>query len=126
MQLMRFTKFGLVGCTGVIIDLSITWICKEKLKWNKYISSSLGFSFAVVNNFLLNKYFTFHNTDPGYLAQFMRFFLLSLAGLGLSNLFLFLLQKYSRLNFYMAKLLVIGIVFTWNYFANSFFTFTQK
>ena len=36
----KFIKFGIVGGTGIIVDFSITWICKEKLQLNKYISNS--------------------------------------------------------------------------------------
>ena len=87
MQFLRFIKFGLVGCTGIIIDFSITWACKEKLKWNKYLASSLGFSLAVVNNYLLNKYFTFQDRNTQLATQFLKFFVISIIGLALSNLF---------------------------------------
>ena len=53
---IRFFKFGIAGLTGIAIDFSLTWICKERLKINKYISNSLGLSFAVVSNFILNRY----------------------------------------------------------------------
>jgi len=123
MQLVRLAKFGMVGCTGIVIDFSVTWLCKEKLKWNKYVANSTGFSFAVVNNYLLNRYYTFQNNDPGISLQFLKFLLISLAGLALSTGLLFLIQKNTRLNFYISKAIVIGLVFIWNYSINSLFTF---
>jgi putative flippase GtrA len=123
MQLVRLAKFGMVGCTGIIIDFSVTLLCKEKLGWNKYIASSLGFSLAVINNYLLNRYYTFQNNDPGISLQFLKFLLISLIGLGLSTGLLFLIQKNTRLNFYISKAIVIGLVFIWNYSVNSLFTF---
>ena len=99
MQFLRFIKFGLVGCTGIIIDFSITWACKEKLKWNKYLASSLGFSLAVVNNYLLNKYFTFQDRNTQLATQFLKFFVISIIGLALSNLFLYLVQKNAKTKF---------------------------
>lgn len=125
MQFLRFIKFGLVGCTGIIIDFSITWACKEKLKWNKYLASSLGFSLAVVNNYLLNKYFTFQDRNTQLATQFLKFFVISIIGLALSNLFLYLLLKNAKLNFYLSKAIVIGLVFTWNFSANSLYTFNH-
>lgn len=118
----RLLKFGVVGISGMLIDFLATWCCKEKLKWNKYISNSVGFSLAVINNFILNRSWTFENTDPPA-PQFFRFVLVALAGLLINNLLLYLLIKKTGRNFYMLKLLVIGIVFFWNYFVNLFFTF---
>lgn len=125
MQLVSFVKFGLVGCTGILIDFSVTWICKEKLRWNKYISNSAGFCFAVINNYFLNKQYTFHNNNPDVSIQFLKFLLISLIGLGVSNLLLYLLQKNGSLNFYFSKALVIALVFFWNFGANALFTFNR-
>lgn len=121
---MRLLKFGIVGVSGMVIDFGLTYLCKEKLKWNRYIANSIGFSTAVVNNFLINRYWTFsdstvHNTP----RQFTSFALIALAGLGLNNLIVFLFHKKAGLNFYVAKLIAIAIVFIWNYFANIYFTF---
>jgi putative flippase GtrA len=120
---VRFLKFGIVGLSGLVIDFSITWVCKEKLKLNKYISNSLGFCCAVSNNFLLNRYWTFENTSHSFAGQFAKFAAVSLTGLLINNILLYLLVKYFKTNFYFLKLIVIGLVFFWNYFANFLFTF---
>ena len=119
----RFLKFGLVGLSGMVIDFSITWLCKEKLKFNKYIANSLGFCCAVVNNFLWNRYWTFDSTGHPLAGQFAKFAAVSVTGLLINNLLLFLLVKYVKKDFYLLKLIVIGLVFFWNYFANFLFTF---
>jgi hypothetical protein len=36
---VRFLKFGLVGLGGMVIDFSVTRVCKKKLQLNKYISN---------------------------------------------------------------------------------------
>lgn len=125
MQLLPVVSFGLVGCTGIAVDFSLTWFTKEKIKWNKYMASSAGFCVAVVNNYLLNKYFTFHDAAAQLAPQFLKFAAVSLVGLALSNLLLLLLQKNTKLNFYLSKVLVIAVVFAWNYSANVLFTFKQ-
>jgi putative flippase GtrA len=123
MDFIKFFKFGLVGCSGLVIDFSITWICKEKLLINKYISNVLGFIFAVTSNYFLNKYFTFQDTNNHLTAQFLSFLIISIIGLLLSTSFLYLLQKYTKLNFYLCKAIVTLIVFFWNFSANSLYTF---
>lgn len=118
-----FLKFGVVGFMGVIIDFFFTWLCKEKLRINKYLSNAIGFSVAVVNNFLWNRYWTFELHYHSLTGQFFRFLLISLAGLAINSLLLLIIVKYVNLNFYVTKLLVIGLVFFWNFYMNSYFTF---
>ncbi len=120
---VRFLKYGLSGIAGMIIDFSVTWICKEKLLVNKYLANSLGFSMAVINNFLLNRYWTFENTDHLFAWQLTKFVLVSIMGLVINNLLLYLLLKNANRNFYFLKTIVIALVFCWNYFANFLFTF---
>lgn len=119
----RFLKFGVVGIIGMCIDFSVTWFCKEKLKINKYLANSLGFSLAVINNFLLNRYWTFENNMHPFAGQFAKFILVSVTGLLINNVLLYMLVKNAKKNFYLLKLVVIGIVFFWNYFVNFLFTF---
>jgi putative flippase GtrA len=119
----RLIKFGLVGVTGMAIDFSVTWICKEQLRINKYIANSAGFICALTNNYLLNRYWTFASTNSPIVYQFTKFLIVSLIGLGINNLLLYLFVKHTRYNFYLLKLCVIGIVFIWNYSANLLYTF---
>lgn len=119
----RIIKFGIVGLGGMVIDFSITWICKEKLKLNKYLSNSFGFCGAVINNFFFNRYWTFNSTGHDLEGQFAKFLLVSLSGLAINNLLLYLMVKKANVNFYLSKLVVIGLVFFWNYFINILFTF---
>ena len=120
----RLLKFGLVGVSGMVVDFGLTWLCKEKLKWNRYLANSIGFSTAVINNFLINRYWTFsdstvHDTP----RQFTSFAGIALIGLGLNNLIVYFFHKKAGLNFYVSKLIAIALVFIWNYFANIYFTF---
>jgi putative flippase GtrA len=118
---LKFIKFSVVGAIGLIIDFGITWTCKEKLSWNKYVSNSLGFSFAVVNNYLLNKYWTFTDHNPEIIEQFAKFTAISMIGLLINNLVIYILVRH--INFYKAKILAIGIVVIWNFFMNYTYAF---
>ncbi len=54
--LSKFIKFGLVGLSGMVIDFFFTWLCKEKLRWNKFISNSIGFILAATSNYVSTEY----------------------------------------------------------------------
>ena len=119
----QLLKFALVGITGMGLDFGTTFLLKEKAKINKFIANAAGFSIAVVNNFLLNKYWTFDSVNPIVTEQFVKFVIISIIGLGLNSLLLFILLKKIKGNFYLVKLAVIGLVFFWNFSANYLYTF---
>jgi putative flippase GtrA len=123
--LFKFLKFGVVGFSGLIVDFGVTYLCKEKLKIHKYISSSLGFIVATTTNYTLNRYWTFNNHDAASITQFGKFFVISLVGLFLSNTLIYLLNDKLKWNFYVAKACAIVIISLWNFFANYLYTFSS-
>ena len=120
---LKFVKFCVVGFSGLGIDFGITFLTKEKLRINKYVANSLGFIFAASSNYLLNKFWTFEDTNPEALVQYSKFILIALIGLGVNNLIVYLLINKKGTKFYLAKLIAIGVVVIWNFIANYNFTF---
>jgi putative flippase GtrA len=120
--ILKFLKFGVVGFSGLAIDFGVTYLCKEKLKLNQYLSNSAGFVLAVISNYYFNRTWTFENTDPSIAEQFTLFLFISLVGLGLSNLIIFILIRY-KVRFYPAKLIAIVLVVIWNFTMNYYYAF---
>ena len=120
---IKFIKFGIVGVSGVVVDFGVTWLLKEQLRLNKYIANSAGFTFAVLSNYVLNRIWTFHSADPNVGAQFAKFTIVALIGLGMNNAIIFLLTERKGVKFYPAKLIATGVVMLWNFGANYMFTF---
>lgn len=58
--------------------------------------------------------------------QYVQFVGISAIGLILNNIIIYLLNDKARLNFYLSKLIAIGLVTLWNFFMNYYFTFTGK
>ena len=104
-------------------DFGFTYICKEWLKIPKYVANAIGFSIAASTNYLLNRVWTFHSKDPEVMVEYTQFFAISMIGLGINTLILWLLvSKYNK-HFYLSKLFAIGVVTIWNFLANYFITF---
>ncbi|MCP9611810.1 GtrA family protein [Coprobacter tertius] len=120
----KFIRFGIVGFLGMIIDFGITFLCKEKLKWYKYLSNSLGFIFAVCFNYYLNRIWTFHSQDPAIAKEMSLFIIISVMGLIINNFILYLAHSRFNISFYWAKFIAIGITFLWNFFSNNYITFS--
>lgn len=119
----KFLKFGIVGCSGMIIDFGMTYICKEFFKLNKFISNAIGFILAATSNYFLNRVWTFESHSEQIGTQYVQFMIVSTIGLGINSLVLYLLNEKLEWNFYLSKLFAIGITTIWNFFANLLFTF---
>jgi putative flippase GtrA len=123
--LVKFLKFGIVGFSGVFVDFGVTYVCKEWLKIQKYIANSCGFLVAASSNYILNRVWTFKSNNPEVAKEYTEFFVISLIGLGLANLIVFLIHGRLKQNFYLSKLFAIGVVTIWNFFANYYITFAK-
>ncbi|MBN1338846.1 MAG: GtrA family protein [Bacteroidales bacterium] len=121
--LWKFIKFGVVGFSGLLIDFGFTYICKEWLKIQKYVSNAIGFTLAASSNYFLNRIWTFHSHNPQIAREYTQFLLISLVGLGINTLVLWVLVSKYKKNFYLSKLIAIGVVTLWNFLANYFITF---
>lgn len=121
--ILKMVKFGIVGFIGMLIDFFITWLLKEKIKINKYIANSLGFTCAVINNFFLNLKWTFHTGGSNTNIFFIKFIIISVVGLGLNNMFVYLFHDRLKQNFYVSKALAVVCVFVWNFTTNNYFNF---
>ena len=120
---IKFLKFGVVGFSGVFVNFGVTWFFKEVCKLNKYLSNVLGFVFAATSNYLLNRWWTFQSTNEQIGTEYARFFLVSLVGLGIDTLTVYLLNGKLKWNFYLSKVFAIIASSLWNFFANLAFTF---
>jgi len=116
----------MVGGSGLVIDMGLTWLFKDVLGFNPYVAHIIGFLCAVGNNYVLNKYWTFQEQSKISGTQFSYFLIVSLIGLVLSTCSLFVLHNYLNISFYLSKLISIGIVSVWNYLINRYWVFNGQ
>ena len=121
--ILKFLKFAAVGFSGVFVDFGITWLFKEKVKLNKYVSNAIGFVCAATSNYILNRIWTFESENASIATEYGKFMLVSVIGLGINSLTLYILTDKLKWNFYLSKIFAIGMATLWNFFANLLFTF---
>jgi putative flippase GtrA len=119
----KFIRFGIVGISGMGVDFGTTYLGKEIIKIQKYIANAIGFTVAATSNYFLNRIWTFRSHDPGILLEYSKFLFVSVIGLGINTLVLWMLVSLLRRHFYLSKLFAIGVVMIWNFLANLLFTF---
>ena len=119
----KFIKFGVVGLSGVVIDFSFTYLGKAWLKIPKYVANAIGFTIAASSNYFFNRWWTFRSHNPEIGLEYGKFISISLIGLLINTLILWILVSKMKKNFYLSKLFAIAAVTIWNFFMNLIFTF---
>jgi putative flippase GtrA len=129
----KFVLFGIVGFSGLLVDFGVTWLLKEQLRINRFVANGTGFMVAATTNYFLNRVWTFESTNPQIAVEYLSFLLISVAGLLLNTLILYLLTEKTgfaplrlgeKARFYLSKLIAIGVVTIWNFLMNFFITFS--
>jgi putative flippase GtrA len=120
---LKFIKFCVVGFSGMGIDFGTTWLLKEKARLNKYVANSTGFVLAATSNYIWNRVWTFQSENSQIVFEYLSFFIISVVGLGINNLVVFLFSDKLKFNFYFSKLIAIGVVTIWNFIMNYLITF---
>lgn len=122
----RFIRFGLVGASGVVVDMGILFLLADPrmLGWTLTLSKMCAAETAIVNNFIWNERWTFQDLaarESGWSARmrrFGRFNLICLAGIGISILLLDGQVYFLHLNVYLANLVAIFLASLWNFWMN--------
>jgi dolichyl-phosphate beta-glucosyltransferase len=111
---------------GTAIDLITVIILVEFFFLHPILAAFFGFVLAVTNNFFLNKIWTFQNKSTNYRKLWIKFFLVSTMGLGITLLLMFVFYQQMGIDYRIAKLMTSAIVLVWNFLANKFWTFRAK
>jgi dolichol-phosphate mannosyltransferase len=120
----RFLRFGLVGFSGVFVDMGVFYLLRSHLNWGLTTSAIISSEFAIINNFLWNDLWTFgdisrHQPSKRQLIKrLIKFNLVCLMGLLWHLLILNLLYNLLGINQYLAKLTAIIVVTLWNFWIN--------
>ncbi|WP_165024085.1 GtrA family protein [Dysgonomonas sp. ZJ279] len=142
----QLIKYGMVGVVGLIIDMSIYYLLVNKfavhyafsphisnllggnmsvLMLNILISNIISQTLAVINNFVLNSYFTFKVTD-NKIKRFFSFVGIACIGMVVSSVLLTLFIGVIGLNNMVAKVFAVLIVAMMQFVINKLFTFREK
>jgi dolichol-phosphate mannosyltransferase len=119
----RFLSYGLVGLSGVFVDMSIFYLL-GMIGWGLTSSKIVSSEVAVLNNFLWNDLWTFRDVSSlqtGWgklIKRFVKFNLICLIGIGLNLIILNILYNYFGVNKHLANLIAIAIVTIWNFWFN--------
>jgi putative flippase GtrA len=126
----QFIKFAVVGASGTVVNLLVLKLTLTS--WSLFhettpyaveaFASGLAFSVAVVNNYLLNRRWTFRSSGVMH-VEFAKFFTVSLCGLGLNEVVFWVFRGQLDLEVFVSQLLAIACVLPFNFVANKLWSF---
>lgn len=121
-----FIKYCIVGAIGTFVDLGALYILVEDLNMPVLTATTVSFILAVMNNFVLNKTWTFQNKSKNYRKLFIKFLIVSVIGLVLTLGCMYILVHLLFVWYMLAKAITSIIVLVWNFFGNKIWTFKIK
>ena len=135
----RFAKFAAVGAVGSITDFSVLNGLVQLFGLPPVVANAFSFSAAVIQNFFLNRHWTFPESRRRDLhRQLGQFALVSVFGLAINTVVFYFVDLWlhpfwaglipdGRLAFTVsynfAKLFAIGVVLFWNFGVNRLWTY---
>lgn len=82
---VQLIRFATVGASGYVVNLGVFAACVHLLAIDYRISSVIAFGVSVVNNFWLNRHWTFDARHEHPIFQGARFFAISLVAFGFTE-----------------------------------------
>lgn len=120
--LEQLVKFGIVGVIATLLEWIIFYICTNQLKIHYSISTIIGFSISTIFNYWASVKWVFDvNKEKSKKLNFILFVVLSIVGLGLNELILWIcIEKFAIYNM-IGKVIATGIVMVFNFITRKLF-----
>lgn len=119
----QLLKFGIVGGSGYLINLGVFALLAGNLGVHHAIAAVGAFCVAVTSNFLWNRYWTFGPGETSPRFQATRFFVVSVAALGLNLIVLEALVLGGGISELAAQAIAVAVAMPFNFLGNKLWTF---
>jgi dolichol-phosphate mannosyltransferase len=131
-EIYRFLKFGLVGISGVLVNLVALWLLREKAAWPLWESGIAAVEISIITNFLLNDNWTFRaeaQRSQGFIAwltRLIKFNLICAVGAVFNVAAMLILTQILGVYYLISQLMAVGVSMLWNYTLNAIWNWQVK
>lgn len=118
----QIARFAVVGGGAFLIDYGIMILLTELFGINYLISSAISFTVSVIFNYLLSIHWVFNVTDDRSQTQdFLVFIILSVIGLGINQLIMWLCVDKLGIFYMISKIGATAVVMVYNFITRKIF-----
>ena len=118
----QFMKFGIVGVIAFVIDYGFMVLLTEVFGVPYLISTTVSFIISVIFNYFASMRFVFKRKDDmSRRREFIIFIVLSVIGLVINDVFMWLMVDFLFIDYRISKIVVTFIVAVWNFVTRKIF-----
>jgi len=118
----QFMKFGIVGVIAFVIDYGFMVLLTEVFGVPYLISTTVSFIISVIFNYFASMRFVFKRKDDmSRRREFIIFVVLSVIGLVINDVFMWLMVDFLFIDYRISKIVVTFIVAVWNFVTRKIF-----
>ncbi len=112
----QLMKFGVVGVIAFVIDYGLMVLLTEAFGVNYLVSATISFTVSVVFNYVASMRYVFrHKEGMSRRREFVIFVVLSVIGLGINNLLMWVGTGLFGISYLITKLFATAVVMLWNF-----------
>jgi putative flippase GtrA len=123
---LQLVRFALVGGTGFVLNLGVYALCVHALSVPYQAAAVVAWLVAVLNNFVLNRHWTFDASAGPIHFQAIRFFVVSLIAFGFGLVLLTLLVEQGGMAKVPAQALAVAASTPLNFLGNKLWSFRMR
>ena len=120
-MILQIIKFGILGVVATFVDVGVLVVLKELLHIDVLVSSAISFCVSVAVNYILSMTFVFKSKNQNKLREIVIFVLLSVGGLCLNQLILWIGVTFTPVYYLIVKLFALVIVPVYNFITRKIF-----
>lgn len=119
---LQFVRFASVGLLSLAVDYGFMIILNEATDMGYFRACAFSYTLSVLVNYVLSMRYVFHSREDISKTKEVSIFLgLSLVGLGLNQMAMWLLVDVLQIYYAMAKILAAGMVTSYNFISKKTF-----
>jgi putative flippase GtrA len=105
------------------VDMGLLVALVEGASWHPLPAATLSYLVGAALQYLLCAVWVFPGAPQSVATGLVAFALLSLVGLGLTGMTITVVHELARVNYALAKVLALGLAFTWNFLSRKYLIF---
>jgi putative flippase GtrA len=123
---MQLVRFAIVGGSGFVLNLGVYALCVHALSVPYQVAAVVAWLVAVLNNFILNRHWTFDASAGPIHFQAIRFFVVSLVAFAFGLLLLTALVELGGVAKVPAQALAVAASTPLNFLGNKLWSFQMR